>query len=73
MKLYFWDDPFPVEYGGSMLFVVAESEEQARELARTGKTYSYGVYPERTTPNIELGKPDRVVDLPCAEWHWWSE
>jgi len=21
---------------------------------------------------VTLGEPDRVVDLPCAEWHLWD-
>lgn len=75
MKLFFWNDPYPVSYGSSSVFVVAETVEQARELAKTGKHYSYGEYlnEERSMSSIELGAPTRVVDLPCAEWHEWHE
>ena len=72
MRLYFWNNPYKVAYGMSMVYAVAESIEQANQLARDGKAYSFGEYPEKT-PKVELGLPDRIVDLPCAEWHEWSE
>lgn len=77
MKLFVWANPYPVYYGSSGLFAVAETEEQARQIAESAPVYSY-IHNEKTSPEFErslikLGPPTRVVDLPCAEWHEWSE
>jgi len=79
MKLFFWNDPYPVTFGGSMLIAVAETEEQALdEIQMRARHMAYGV----DTPTLigypadlvaKLGKPSRVVNLPCAEFHEWSE
>lgn len=77
MKLYVWANPYSVSYGSSMVFAVAETEEAAREQCTRGVEWKYGdlgsgeVQPWMA--KVELGKPSRVVDLPCAEWHEWSE
>lgn len=64
----------PVHYGSSMLMVVAETIEQARELAKTGAAYTYGAFKQDRVPMESIdGEPTRVVDVPCAEWHKWSE
>lgn len=69
MKLYIWHMPVKV-YGVSMLMAVAESEEQAKELALSGKTYHSVIHTTPTKHDVsKLGPPTRVVDLPCAEWH----
>lgn len=73
MKLYVWSNPYPVSYGSSMVFAIAESEEQAREIAKTAPCYSFNEYDNGKAPQDKLGKPIRVVDLPCAEWHEWRE
>ncbi len=76
MKLYVWANPYPVSYGSSGLFVVASSLREARRLARIGKRYSYVEHEEKKGgdwSSIKLGKPTRVVRLPVAEWHEWSE
>lgn len=75
MKLFVWADPYRVSWGSSLLIAVAETEEQAREQARRAAAYKYGHYDNNKGVNksIPLGSPIRVVDLPCAEWHEWSE
>jgi hypothetical protein len=87
MKLFIWTDPYPVSYGGSMLLVVAETVEQAKELAgsKLARWYSHVEYPDGRPhyhDNVAnyvrdsspgLAEPLRVVDLPCAEWHKWEE
>lgn len=77
MKLFVWNEPYDVAYGQSMVFAVAETVEQARELCRTGTVCTYGTpkdwEPKDWTKKINLGEPTRVVDIPCAEWHEWSE
>ncbi len=72
MKLYVWSNPYRVSYGTTMVFAIAENLEQAKELASKGKAYAYNEYEEKT-PKVGLGDPLRIVDLPCAEWHMWSE
>jgi alkanesulfonate monooxygenase SsuD/methylene tetrahydromethanopterin reductase-like flavin-dependent oxidoreductase (luciferase family) len=72
MKLYIWVNPYRVSYGSSLVFAVAESEEAARLAARTGDAYTFWKYPA-PMPGATLGVPDRVVDLPAAEWHEWRE
>jgi len=57
-----------------MLVVVAETIEDAKQQAKSGAVYSYGIYKQYSTrETIELGDPTRIVDLPCAEWHEWQE
>lgn len=75
MKLFVWAEPYRVKYGSSAVFVVAETEEQAREIARSGAAYEYviGPRPIGWVQTITLGPPTRVVEAPCAEWHEWSE
>ena len=76
MKLFIWVDPYRVSYGSSMAFAVAETLEDAKKQAASGRTYSYGKYEQDWNPTElgeKLGEPDRVLDLPCAEWHEWKE
>ena len=73
MKLFIWDDPYPVQYGSSMVFAVAKDLETAKEIAMNAPGYAYTKYnniPDKSKP---LGEPVRVLELPCAEWHEWSE
>lgn len=72
MKLYVWSNPYRVSYGSSMVFAIADSLDEAKEIAANGKAYSYNEY-DQPTPKVSLGEPIRIVDLPCAEWHQWSE
>lgn len=78
MKLFLWINPYPVSYGCSMVFAVADSLEQAKAIAASkvsAKHYTYGIEHEsgQWTSDLDLGEPQRIVDLPCAEWHEWSE
>lgn len=75
MKLYVWCDPYPVSYGTSMVFAVASNLKEARQIAAERSTsWSHAQFQQESGPNkIRLGKPDRVVELPCAEWHEWQE
>jgi hypothetical protein len=72
MKVFIWNDPYGVAYGGSICYVVAETVEQARSLAKHGSLRKYGLGDD-PAPNIALGEPDHIVDCPCAEWYEWSE
>lgn len=73
MKLFVWANPYPVSYGNSMVFAVAENLADAKKQARRGKAYWYSEYAQDHIPKARLGKPTRVVELPCAEWHEWQE
>lgn len=76
MKLYLWCDPYKVSYGSSMVFAVAETLADAKEQAANGIAYKYGEYRQEWSPKdlaAKLGEPLRVLDLPCSEWHEWSE
>ena len=78
MKLFIWADPYQVNYGSSMLMCVAKNLREAKKLAKIGKTYSYVVYLNKHSSGKAaivkgLGKPLRILNLPCAEWHEWSE
>ncbi len=78
MKLFIWADPYQVDYGSSMLICVANNLGEAKKLAKTGKCYSFVQYlNEHSSTEVKevskLGKPTRILNLPCAEWHDWSE
>ncbi len=74
MKVFIWNEPYAVAYGGSFLFVVAETEEQARELAKTAPVFSNGFsHQEEPLGAMTLGQPLRVIDAPYAECYTWSE
>lgn len=73
MKLFVWIDPYRVSYGSSLFFAVAETVEAARDVAARSKAYAYGNHEQSAPPGVELGEPARIVDLPCGEWHEWSE
>lgn len=73
MKLFVWNNPYGVSYGGSCLYVVAETEDQARALAVTASISKFGDAPEGALGEQKLGPPDRVVDVPYAEVYEWSE
>ena len=72
MKLFVWSNPYRVSYGSSMVFAIAETLEQAKDIASKAPAYSYNEYDQKT-PQVNLGEPIRTVELPCAEWHEWSE
>jgi hypothetical protein len=78
VKLYIWNDPYRVSYGGSHVYAIADTLEYARELAcsKYAITMSYGS-PSREQKDwsmMNLSKaPDQILDLPCAVWDEWSE
>jgi hypothetical protein len=82
MKLFVWEKPYPVSYGMSCVYAVAETVEEAREVAKRGNVLSYDILWDLDRPDLkhkgnrrdtELGEPTRILDLPCAEWREWSE
>lgn len=75
MKLFVWNEPYPVSYGSACLYVLAETEEEAREKALTAVDCSYGTpYADGRTIKVDkLGKPTRVIEGPYAEVNWWQE
>lgn len=73
MKLFIWNEPYKVEYGGACLYVIAETLEQARELALNAQLAYFGLKPLGTVGIPDLGEPDRVLDAPYAECYEWYE
>jgi len=77
MKLVVWSNPYGVSYGGSMAFVVAETVEEARAIladANRAKSYRFHEYEQQRLPGVPVDvEPTRIVDIPCGEWHEWSE
>ncbi len=81
MKLFLWNNPYSVPYGSSLVFAVAETLEDAKAEVLKGRVCAFGEDYEHRQPTeeydwrkeIKLGEPTRVLDLPCAEWHEWSE
>ncbi len=78
MKLYVWNDPYPINYGGCCLYVIARSLKEARRLA-TDKCNdaSYGGYDrrslKRTHVDVNNKPPTSVHNLPYAEMYRWEE
>ena len=75
MKLFVWADPYRISYGTSGFFAVAETVEQAREIAKSSPRYRYVEFHQEDGEMTEvvLGEPTRIVGIPCGEWHEWSE
>lgn len=73
MKLYIWDSPYNVSWGGSCLYVLAYDLEQAKELALTASVSNYGYNPVQKMSIKNLGAPTRIVEGPYAEVFEWSE
>ena len=73
MKLFVWVDPYRVNYGSSMCFAVAKTEELAKKKLAKAKGYRFAQF-DMAPSGPKLGKPDRVLSLrDAAEWHEWSE
>jgi hypothetical protein len=74
LKMYVWVDPYSVLYGTTKLIAVAKSIEEARKLAcsSAAPVYAFGKYqqerPPMTVEQLAVCEPERVVDLPYAEW-----
>jgi hypothetical protein len=80
MKLYVWNNPYDVRYGGSCLYAVADSEDAARDIAMSALRSHYGYDPGNDDHRLDqrirkeaLGAPTRVRELPYAEVYEWSE
>lgn len=76
MKLYCWDDPTKVHFGGSFLMVAAKTEAAARRLAKDAVMLEYGITEEGTLGREaaeKLGKPDHIYDCPAGLVYWWHE
>ncbi|AGS80961.1 hypothetical protein [Caulobacter phage Cr30] len=85
MNLYIWKDPYKVNYGHSMLIVMAESVEEAKRKAIHAKWFRFGnenkprddrekKSRERYAKELmkKLGEP-RIASPISAEFHEWSE
>ena len=61
MKLYIWNDPYSVSYGGACIYAVAETVEEARELASRAPISEFGFEPDVRPfgcgDKLELGDP----------------
>jgi len=79
MKLYVWNSPYSVSWGSSIAYVIAESEESAKQQLKTASVYRYGDdLPEAITDrgrrlHDPIPAPTRIVDLPAAEVYEWEE
>lgn len=75
-KLYIWNQPYSVNYGGSFLIVIAPDLETAKARAKNAPIYQYGAYNHngQRLGETELGEPTRIIDkFPYAECYEWSE
>ncbi len=74
--MFVWNNPEPVHYSGTILFAVAETEDQARIIIKEKCIHftpsSLGEYFDPGY-EIEIGKPDAIYDLPCAAIYSWEE
>ena len=75
MKIYIWNNPHDLKYGGSFLFVAAENEDQAREYARSAPRVPYGMstWEDQPLGDCVLGSPTRVINTPGGECYEWEE
>lgn len=76
-KLFIWNDPFDVDYGGCCLYVVASNIEEARGIAARAGISEFGHPPREQKVGSEkaarLGEPSRILDAPCGELYYWQE
>lgn len=74
MKLFVWNQPYSIPYGGSIAYAVAETEEEARERVRSARALGFGEYPREGAVWLDIDRPpDRVLSAPCAEIYEWVE
>lgn len=77
MKLFVWANPYQVKYGTSAFFAVAETVDDARAIARSAPRYSFFACEDgagmANADQLLAGEPTRIIDVPCGEWHEWSE
>lgn len=60
-----------------MIFAVAETLDEAKQQVGKGCMYAWGNRSDVSADLIArvvktLGNPTRIVDVPCAEWHWYE-
>lgn len=67
MKMFIWEDPYPVYDGGSRLVAVAETAEDALDVAFAAAPF----LTESQKNYLRFQSPDYAHDLPCAEWFQW--
>lgn len=77
MKLFVWNNPYRVTYGGSCLYAIANTEEEARLIATKAATAPFGnLYSsggELGECDALKGPPNRIHELPYAEIYEWYE
>lgn len=78
MKLYCWNSPVSVHYGGSFLVVAARTETAARRIAKDAIFLEYGRTEKDPLPlgreaAERLGKPDHIYNCPAGLVYWWHE
>ncbi|MCY1669494.1 hypothetical protein OVA07_00505 [Novosphingobium sp. SL115] len=75
MKLYIWNHPHNILYGGAIAYAVAESEDAARDEIRKAPVMLYGDQRQKLdVAGLHIDGPaDRILDLPCAEIFQWEE
>lgn len=77
MKLYVWNSPFGVAYGGTVAYVVAANIAEAKDALRRARLskYGYSVEDEPFDPfdGKAIPEPTRIIDGPAAEVYYWSE
>lgn len=76
LKLYIWNDPFTIPYGGSILCVVAYNLKSARTHGLNVICKDYGVrssaYAE-ASQTIVTQAPRVIRKFPCAKFYHWEE
>ena len=75
MKLFIWNNPYSVSYGGSCLYVLANNLSEARKLALSSQDASFGGPWKEKKVGIDVSKkkPDRIITKPYAEVYHWEE
>lgn len=70
MKLFIWEDPYLVKWGMSLVVAIAETVEQAREVAIAASDAPDNM---KRGGTLTLGEPTQVIDVPGATWFEWKE
>ncbi len=75
MKLYVWNNPVSIAWGGSIIYAIAGSLADAKAQAKSAIRAEYGtLWRDETRLALkDIGEPDRVIDAPYAEYYEWSE
>lgn len=82
-NVYIWDNPYPVQYGDSLLFVAAPDLGMAKRIAaKKASCHNGDIKWDETRADLKgyfhrrgtkLGEPSRVITGVGGEWHEWSE